>query len=231
MKIFKNVFLVLLIGVLLVGCQGKKQTDNKAANEPDKKDVVALDELMGVSESSPIKTDKENKTVTIFATVNGKYFTESTRHFVVSNAGKMADMSMFSALTTPVDFYNALVEIGAKPGDNVTKDNAATTAVEGSKLNVKIYTADNKDGITLSDAVIDSNKNAIDFRFGGNVDASKGFNTGCIACLDSCFVGIVSNHTYTLGAVEDRHEVEFKLNKEVLPEDKTPVAITFELAE
>ena len=37
--------------------------------------------------------------------------------------------------------------------------------------------------------------------------------------LDSCPVGIISNTTYTYGAVETRKEVKFSGNEDVLPED------------
>ncbi|WP_149723779.1 hypothetical protein [Campylobacter concisus] len=50
------------------------------------------------------------------------------------------------------------------------------------------------------------------------------------ACLDSCSVGIISNHTYTHGAVEKRGEVVFHGNKDVLPPDGTFVAISFRVA-
>ena len=32
-------------------------------------------------------------------------------------------------------------------------------------------------------------------------------NTGCLSCLDSCPVGVISNETYTYGAIEKRKEV------------------------
>ena len=66
-------------------------------------------------------------------------------------------------------------------------------------------------------------------RFGGNEKNSLEFNTGCIACLDSCPVGIISNHTYTMGAVEKRNEVKFNGNAAILPKDGTLIAITFKI--
>lgn len=55
--------------------------------------------------------------------------------------------------------------------------------------------------------------------------------TGCLTCLDSCPVGIISNAAYTYGAVEERNEVEFTGNADVLPEDGTYVAVTYALVE
>ena len=53
--------------------------------------------------------------------------------------------------------------------------------------------------------------------------------TGCLVCLDSCPVGIVSNATYTYGAVEKRGEVKFKGNASVLPADNTLATVTFKI--
>ena len=47
--------------------------------------------------------------------------------------------------------------------------------------------------------------------------------------MDSCPVGIISNTTYTYGAVEKRNEVKFTGNADVLPEDGTYVAVTYTL--
>ena len=49
--------------------------------------------------------------------------------------------------------------------------------------------------------------------------------------LDSCPVGIVSNATYTYGAVEKRGEVKFKGNASVLPADNTLATVTFKITE
>ena len=38
---------------------------------------------------------------------------------------------------------------------------------------------------------------------------------------------MISNHTYTYGAVENRNEVNFTGDADVLPEEGTPVYITF----
>ncbi len=50
--------------------------------------------------------------------------------------------------------------------------------------------------------IVDSNGKKLDMRFGGNLTAAEE-KTGCPVCLDSCPVGIVSNATYTYGAVEN----------------------------
>lgn len=206
---------VFLACSIFVGCKKDNQSSDSG--------------IMSVSEDSPIKVDKSEKTVTIYATFNGKYEFDATRHFAIYKDGKIADMAMFKSYVSPEDFYNALKEIGATPGDNMTAENAATTLSEGSDLDVKIYWDGNKDGIDLDDFLLDSNKKDIDIRFSGNLDGAKEYETGCITCLDSCFVGITSNSTYPLGAIEETKEVEFKVNDNKIPEDKQGVAIVYEL--
>ena len=143
--------------------------------------IQASDDQVGVvSAQNPMVVDESAKTITVLAKVNGKYFTENTRHAVVFKDGRFGDKPVFIALANQNDFYQAMKKI--------------------------------------------------DMRFGGNEATAKSFNTGCIACLDSCSVGIISNHTYTHGAVEKRNEVVFHGNKDVLPPDGTFVAISFRVA-
>ena len=61
--------------------------------------------------------------------------------------------------------------------------------------------------------------------------AAEEKKTGCLVCLDSCPVSIVSNATYTYGAVEKRGEVKFKGNASVLPADNTLATVTFKITE
>ncbi|EET6769085.1 protein YdjY, partial [Escherichia coli] len=79
--------------------------------------------------------------------------------------------------------------------------------------------------------IVDSNGKKLDMRFGGNLTAAEEKKTGCLVCLDSCPVGIVSNATYTYGAVEKRGEVKFKGNASVLPADNTLATVTFKITE
>lgn len=202
------------------------KTETKTSDEAEKKTEETDTTKTEVTKENPMVVDKENKTISIFATVNGKFLNEGTRHLVICETGKIADMAIFKTPVTPTDFYNAFLELGAKAGDNVTPENAATTPTEGSKLKVTL-TIDGKDNIDINDAVPDSNGKELDLRFSGNISGSDEYKTGCISCLDSCFVGITSNANYPLGAVEEKKEVEFIGNKDILEEDGKEVIITY----
>lgn len=216
MKIKKKLFTSILAVsmVVVTACGG-----NSAKNV----------EIEGVSLEHPLKVDKDAGTVTVLCSVNGKYFSEPTRHASVFKDGSNGAKSIFTAYAKPDEFYNALLKIGAKEGGNMTPDNATETHVEGDPIDVKVKWEGSKE-YDINEVIKDSNGNKIDIRFGGNLDRANSKNTGCLTCLDSCPVGIISNTTYTYGAVEKTGEVEFIGNKEVLPEDGTYVATIYSLA-
>ena len=224
MKKFGNLLLVILLGCLLATGCSKENTQNEEASNTSQGGILGE-----VSEESPLKVDKEGKKLTIYGTFNGKYLSEATRHLVIYNNGKLSDMPIFQTLVSPEDFHKALEEIGAEAGNNMTADNAASTTSEGTPLNVKIYWEGNEEGTDLNDFLIDSNDKKIDLRFSGNLDGAEEFDTGCISCLDSCFVGITSNASYPLGAIEETKEVEFMVNPDKHPEDKDKVAIVYSI--
>jgi hypothetical protein len=176
---------------------------------------------------NPIKIDTKERTISILAEVNGKYFVEPTRHGVVFKEGKNGSKSIFTALVDPKTFHEALVSLGFKPGNNMTMQNMETTFVEGDSLDVFVTWKDAKKTYRLDEVIKDSNKKPIAIRFGGNLPAAIEMKTGCILCLDSCPVGITSNAAYTMGAVEKRKEVGFTGNKDILPADRSLVVITF----
>lgn len=216
-KKFLKVFLVLLLSISFVSCKNKNKIENAK-------------ELFSLSKENNMKVDKEKKKIQIYAIVNGKYFQEPTRHAVISQSGKFHDKSIFRAFTTPSDFYNALIEIGAKPGNNMTMDNATTTTTQGTDLKITISYKDDKTGKNINKAITDSNGKEIKIRFTGNLDNANSKNTGCLTCLDSCVVGITSNASYPYGSVEKVKTVEFKGNPKNIPKDGEPVIITYEIS-
>lgn len=200
-----------------------------ACQDKEVKKVESSAPVNGVSLNSPLKIDKADKSITILAMVNGKYLTENTRHAIVFKDGKYGDKPVFTALANQHEFYKAMIELGAVAGNNMTKENAMSTKVEGQKVSLSVTWNGAGKSYDINEVISDSNKLPIDMRFGGNEKNSLEFNTGCIACLDSCPVGIISNHTYTMGAVEKRNEVKFNGNAAVLPKDGTLIAITFKI--
>lgn len=179
----------------------------------------------GLTKEKPILVDEKEKSVSILAQVNGKYFYQTTRHGVVYSGGSNGDKSVFRSYATDQDFYNGLMRLGFKAGNNMTKENGAKTFVQGDPLEVTVTWDGAKREYSLDEVITDSNKKPFQVRFGGNQKNALQFKTGCLLCLDSCPVGITSNANYTMGAVEMRNEVIFKGNDKILPPDGSLVVI------
>ena len=178
-----------------------------------------------LTKEKPILVGEKEKSVSVLAQVNGKYFYQATRHGVVFSGGSNGEKSVFRSYATHQDFYDALMKLGLKAGNNMTKENAEKTFVQGDLLEVTVAWEGAPKEYALDEVITDSNKKPFQIRFGGNLKNALQFKTGCLLCLDSCPVGITSNANYTMGAVEKRSEVIFKGNDKILPPDGSLVVI------
>lgn len=185
----------------------------------------------------PMTIKAEDKEIIMPAEVNGKYFTESTRHGVVYKTGSNGEKSVLRGLSDEKEFYEALLSIGAIPGNNVTMADMNNTtgsaqgvSAQGSKLNVFVTWEGATGEIPFGDIIKASDERPMDIRFGGNLQNAKDKNTGCVLCLDSCAVGITSDAAYPTGTSQN-DEVQFYGDSTVLPPDGTRVSVIFRLAE
>ncbi|OAA91628.1 YdjY domain-containing protein [Clostridium ljungdahlii] len=224
-KIISIAASILLLGMVLAGCSNKQQQSQQS--KPSVKE-----ETMTVN--------KDKKEVKMQAEVNGKYFTEGTRHAVVYKGGKNGEKSILRGLADEKKFYEAMMSLGAKPGNNLTAEDMKKGAksIEGSKVNVFVTWDGLGKEIPFGDVIKSTDYKgndlplrSMDFRFGGNIDRANKNNTGCVLCLDSCATGIVSNASYKAGEVEALKNVKFYGKKDVLPKDGTKVTVIFRLAE
>lgn len=181
----------------------------------------------GVSRERPLAVDKERRAVTVYAEVNGKYFTEPTRHGVVFKDGANGGKAVLRAWANQMDFYRALLDLGGQPGNNVTLE-TKEAVVEGSPLEITVTWAGAGKSYDIAELIKDTAGRGFEPRFGGNEARAREKQTGCIFCLDTCPVGITSNARYPQGSF-DGGKVQFYGNKDLLPPDGTPVAVTFRL--
>lgn len=216
---------VVLTLMILTGCKRTVQTQ-----PPTKPIQRVINERVQVSEENPIAVDKENKSVLLYARVNGNFFNEKTRHAITFQDGKYGDKSMFVTYVDPITVYEKLEELGAKPGNNVTLDNADTVQTEGTRLEWSLLWDDNAIPVDINELIQDSNGGKIDLRFGGNKELAEERQNGCIACFDSCPVGITSNHTYSYGAVMNE-TVTYTVQQDKMPKDGSYVTIILRLIE
>lgn len=223
----RRVALSAILGVSLVallsGCGAKEPAKTPASTPAPSTSSASTT----VSQSNPIVIDKVAKTVKIYTEVNGKYFVEPTRHGIVFKDGSNGTKSVLKAWGNQNDFYNALIDIGAKPGNNLKLDSVGV-AVEGDPLDVSLTWAGAGKEIPFGDVINDSTQKKFDIRFGGNQENAKSKNTGCILCLDSCPVGITSNAAHPTKDFDNKI-AEFKAKQDVLPADGMAVVATFKL--
>ena len=212
MKKLISLILVLVLALSLVACGAA----------PAKEEV----------DYSVITTNPSTQSVTIYAQINGKYFTEPSRHGVVFKDGSNGEKCILRGLCSEKDFYAALLSVGGVPGDKLVFTEAQPgDLIEGQKMDVTVSWEGSNGEIPWADIMTTGNGKpyVADFRFGGNIKAAYAKNTGCILCIESCPVGICSNAAYGYGVVETTKTEQFYGNPDVLPEDGTICQVTFTL--
>lgn len=160
----------------------------------------------------------QNGEIKIQAKVNGDMLNSTQLyHGVVYKEGKNAAMALFQAEATPESVYNALVSLGATPGNNLQLNSPAGTLVNGTSINVYVTWDGAPKQYTLAEVLTNCTTN---IKFGGNLATNTQLDTGCILCLDSCAVGITSNAAYGWSSGN-----LFAVNTSVLPTAGTTVTI------
>lgn len=160
----------------------------------------------------------QNGEVKIQATVNGNMLNSTQLyHAIVYKGGSNANMALFQAEATPESVYNALVSLGATPGNNVQLNSTAGTIVSGTSVDVYVTWNGAPKQYSLSELLTNC---TTDFKFGGNLATNTQLGTGCIVCLDSCAVGITSNAAYGWGSGD-----LFAVNTSLIPPAGTEVTI------
>ncbi|KMT22512.1 YdjY domain-containing protein [Clostridium cylindrosporum] len=214
-KKLASILTAVVCALSITACSANKTEEKKPAETAKAPEIIV---------------NKEKKEVIYPAEVNGKYFTEGTRHGVVFKDGSNGEKAVLRGLADQVKFHEALTQIGAKPGNNLTlADMKKSVPVAGDKLNVFVTWEGANKEIPFADVIKASEEKPMDVRFGGNLENAKKKKTGCVLCLDSCAVGITSDAAYPTGAVESK-KVTFTGDKNVLPADGTKVSVIFRLA-
>lgn len=228
LKVKKNRFFnVLMVSIMtmfiLSACSGESNSSESKGEETK----------WEVSKETPIYADVEKKIVKVYATVNGKYLVNPTRHGLNWNEGKYGNQAVFNAYADPLDFVDALIKVDSVPavdkGGDASKEFEETSDgkfIKGDKVDVSITWENAKKDYDINEVMVDSSGKDLVYRFGGNYDAAKKMVTGCFMCFDSCPVGVISNSNQAVGTF-DSGAVEFRGNADILPEDGTPVVLTY----
>jgi hypothetical protein len=148
------------------------------------------------TKAHPLLIDLRKRQVLLYTEINLKNRNKPNPHWgVVYHGGELSDKAILSAFCTPGEFHAALMQIGARPGINLTPDQAGAF-VQGDELSVSAFRPDLNKSFSLADIFFDQTGKGFHIRFGGNLERADKEKTGCITCLESCPVGITSNAAY-----------------------------------
>jgi hypothetical protein len=176
--------------------------------------LSAGDYFKGLSEKNPMIVDKQAGEIRLLATLQPEAFGKCWfkqlpgHHAVTWKGGKKADEALLATFACDSDVYDAMISIGAKPGNNLTQEvwderknedsKAPDTRVEGSPVDVFVWWEGLPEPVPLAKLVKDPGTKGIDLRFGGNKALIPIWKSGCIVCLQSCPGAKISNHQYTI---------------------------------
>ncbi len=194
--------------------------------------ATATDEPLPTREN-PLVVDMKEKRVLIYTEVSEANLHNTNPHWgIVFKDGKFGDKAILRSFAHPVVFHDALLQIGAKPGNNLTKD-VIGKSVEGDSIELTATWAGLRKEAMPGDIFYDKMGKGFDIKFGGNRKAAEEMNTGCITCLESCWIAITSNANYPTitGATRAISPNSlFRGRPEVLPAGDKPVIVIYRLA-
>jgi FlaG/FlaF family flagellin (archaellin) len=231
----RNLYKLLLTAILTVFVLGacSSNSDSTDATKEEKKESTVQETSTEVSKENPIYVNEEEKTVQVYATVNGKYLVTPTRHGLNWVEGKYGNQAVLTAYADPLLFNEALTKLGGTPavekGGDASQEFEVTDEgkfIKGDEVKVSITWEDAEKEYDIAEVMVDSTGKSLEYHFGGNYDAAAKMVTGCYMCFDSCPVGIISNASHPTGTFESGN-AEFHGNPDVLPEDGTPVVLTY----
>jgi hypothetical protein len=196
----------------------------------------------GLTKDHPLIVDRENREIRVLALFTPENFVKGNLpryHAMVYRQGGASSDALLKSFADDVTIYDALVKIGAVPGNNLTVDTwearyhesnpAPDMRIKGTPVEVLIYWEGLENPIPIDKIFNDPGGRGLDFRFGGNKSFIPLWNSGCILCLYSCPGSKVGNHEYT---VRDyvKNTTSFSLKYERLPPKKDiPVIVIFRI--
>jgi hypothetical protein len=229
---------VMVVGLCIAGLFSVKgltvfaDSSDKGIPKATSKTLASKSQVLP-SKDNPLMIDEKGKKVLIYTEVHEMNVHQSNVHWgVVFKDGKFQDRAILRAFANQLDFYDALIKIGAKPGNNLNKETVGKY-VEGDILDVKATWPGLGKELSLNDIFVDESGKGFKIKFGGNRKASEEQKTGCVTCLESCWISISSNTNYPqTGSIKRflNPNSHFKGNANVLPGDGKPVILIYKVA-
>jgi hypothetical protein len=196
--------------------------------------------------AEPLEVDPERREVRISATIHPQAFqgwwTRLTGmpgyHLLVWDEGRSANNALFVTSASDVAFHESLVRVGARPGNALKMDTwedrknpesrAPERIIEGTPMDISVIWEGLDGPVRISNLLGNPGGRGFDFRFGGHLENSPIWQSGCGVCLYSCPGSKVGNAAYTVrDYVNDT--TTFRAREDALPKSGTPVWIIFTL--
>jgi hypothetical protein len=173
--------------------------------------VLAGELPRGLSPQMPLNVDVATGTLSFLAELNPRKVGDTLQHFVVFKDGDYAEKALFKGYITPRQFFDSMVLLGLKAGENMTMQNWNTTQVEGDALRIMVTVEGMAKSMDINELIKDPGGRHIDMRFGGNLNtATRPGASGCLICLFSCPMGIVSNHQALFKEISGLGNVKYR---------------------
>ncbi len=188
-------------------------------------------------EESIITMDKKGQSISLTGTIYPKrYNTHNNRanghHFIVWEKGNTAKKALINTPVPDKELLDALIELGAQPGNNLTQATwderhnpnspEPDKQVEGTP--VEIFVSWNDKSYPACQLFRDLSPEQFSIRVGGHAELIPVWRSGCITCLFSCPGGKTSNAAFTIRNQAKDH-MTFWANETILPPDGTEVKI------
>lgn len=206
--------------------------------------VTAAGWFQGLSKENPMIVDRAKGEIRLLTQLKPSrfedgWFTQLPGHHAVTwKDGEKSDEALFMAYVSDSDFYDAMVSLGAKPGNNLTvkawternnpDSEAAKAPVKGSRVDISVFWKGLEKPTPLKEILLDPSGRGVDMRFGGHKSLIPVWNSGCIVCMQSCPGGKISNHNYTLSDYA-KGKAMFKPDYSVIPKGGRAGVVIFRL--
>ncbi|WP_157148940.1 YdjY domain-containing protein [Brachyspira pilosicoli] len=228
---YKKIILFSCLSLMLISCgnQSSSASANASSNSQLTNSMGSV--ILRDEGAEPVIIDADKKEVIIEAIVNGKYFTNPSRHHgIVFEGGKYGDRAVLIGLSDEREVYQALIDIGAVAGNNLKLEEYTKVSknVDGQQLDVFVTWDGLGKEIPFAEIIKSDDVRDMDIRFGGNFDAAKENRTGCILCLDSCPIAITSDAAYATAELDSKKIDKF-IRDDVLPKDGEKVSVIFRI--
>lgn len=228
---YKKIILFACLTLMLISCgnQSSSASANASSNSQLTNSMGSV--ILRDEGAEPVIIDADKKEVIIEAIVNGKYFTNPSRHHgIVFEGGKYGDRAVLIGLSDEREVYQALIDIGAVAGNNLKLEEYTKVSknVDGQQLDVFVTWDGLGKEIPFAEIIKSDDVRDMDIRFGGNFEAAKENRTGCILCLDSCPIAITSDAAYATDELDSKKIDKF-IREDVLPKDGEKVSVIFRI--